>query len=60
MAEENGHDWITNGLEQAVPFTGPQPDDEPRVEHVPEDLASVARDAGMLINPAIARHGKLA
>ncbi len=54
MSEEDSHDWITNGLEQKIPYQGTEPQDRSdRVDYVEEDLAAISRDEGILINPAI-------
>ena len=54
--EDNGHDWITNGLEQSIPHKIPESKDRSdRVDYVEEDLAAVSRDTGILINSAVTR-----
>jgi hypothetical protein len=54
MSEEDNHDWVTNGLKQTIEHKIPEPvDRSDRIDHVPEDLASISRDTGVMINPSI-------
>jgi len=54
MPEEDNHDWITNGLKQTIGHKIPEPvDRSDRIDHVPEDLASISQDTGVMINPSI-------